>query len=255
MQFPQYAAHADMEERHWWFLARRQILRALLHEILPPSKSVHLIDVGCGTGGLTHFLSEDYHVTGIDPSADAIMFARERFPSQTFIHGYAPKDVPDFHQADAVLLIEVLEHIEHDQEFVRDLLENMKPGAVLVMMAPADMSLWGPHDDAFEHFRRYDSREEFRNLWKGTDSEELLVSFCNSRLYPVVKLMRKLSALRGKAWGKGGTDIGVPMKPLNVALRKIYESEAPVLHQLLRGEKRHGLQKGVSLIAILRKHL
>ncbi len=240
-----------MEELHWWFLARRQILLTLLHELIQPHGRI--IDVGCGTGGLTHFLSADYDVTGVEPSEDAIAFARKRFPSQKFIHGVAPKDVPNFSQADAILLIEVLEHIEDDRAFVQELFSAMKPGAVLIMMAPADTSLWGPHDDAFEHFRRYDSLAEFRKLWEGLSVEELLVSYCNSRLYPVVKMMRKLSAMRGKSWGKGGTDIEVPMKPVNTLLRKIYESESSTLLKFLKGKTSHTPRKGVTVIAILRK--
>lgn len=253
MQLPQYAAHADMEERHWWFLARRLILATLLHELLPPSKTTRLIDVGCGTGGLTHFLSNEYTVTGIDPSSDAIAFAQKRFPQNSFVHGHAPQDLADeFHRADGILLIEVLEHIEDDVGFVHRLIDAMQPGAFLVMMAPADMSLWGPHDDAFEHFRRYEGLDDFRRLWVGTPMKELLVSYCNRRLYSVVKGMRKMSAFRGKSWGKGGTDIDVPMAPVNAVLRAIYEGEAQTLLRALRVGMA-AYTKGVTVIAVLRK--
>ncbi len=241
-----------MEERHWWFLARRRILATLLHALLPPSRDTLLIDVGCGTGGLTNFFSKQYTIIGVDPSADAITFARERFPSSTFIHGKAPDDVPDFSRADAILLIEVLEHIEHDRDFVHQLITAMKSGAYLFIMAPADMSLWSPHDDAFEHFRRYESLEDFRNIWKGTPISERLVSYCNRRLYPVVKFMRAMSKRRGKSWGKGGTDIAVPMAPLNALLKKTFAGEERILLNALKG-KGCGYKKGVSVMAVLQK--
>lgn len=252
MQLPQFEAHADMEERHWWFLGRRTILRTLLHELILPSKDRLIVDVGSGTGGLTGFLSREYSVIGVEPTAEGIAFSQKRFPNCTFIHGHAPQDVPQLAEADTVLLIEVLEHVEKDVELVHALIAAMKPGAYLIMLAPADMSLWGPHDDAFEHFRRYDGVEGFRTLWAGTPVEELLVSHCMRRLYPVVKWMRRLSKLRGKSWGKGGTDIEVPMAPLNALLRRIYEGEAQTLRKALQ-KKCRGYRKGVSVLAVLRK--
>lgn len=241
-----------MEERHWWFLGRRTILKTLLHELLPPSRDRLIIDVGCGTGGVTKFFSDDYTVIGVEPTEEGVTAARGRFPDCRFIQGYAPQDVPEFSKADAVLLIEVLEHVEKDQELVHALIDGMQPGAYLIMLAPAEMALWGPHDDAFEHFRRYDSIDEFRDLWRGMPAREVLVSHCMRRLYPVVKLMRRLSKLRGKSWGKGGTDIEVPMAPVNAILKKIYEGEASTLLRALRGEGK-GYVKGVSVIAVLRK--
>ncbi len=253
MQLPQFQAHSEMEQNHWWFLGRQHILATLLRELLPPSKSTHLIDIGCGTGGLTQYFSGEYSVMGIDPSEDAICFAKQKFPACTFIRGNAPEDVRDeLSRADGVLLIEVLEHVEHDAEFVRSLLESMKSGAYLFIMAPADMSLWSPHDAAFEHYRRYDSVGEFRKLWDGPNVREVLVSYCNARLYPVVKLMRKLSKLRGKSWGKGGTDIEVPMKPVNVMLRNIFSGEAAHLKRVLHGTGKP-YSSGVTLMAVLKK--
>lgn len=252
MQLAQFQAHAAMEERHWWFLGRRTILRTLLHALVPPSKDKLVIDVGCGTGGVTKFLSNEYTVIGVEPTEEGVTAARNRFPECRFIQGYAPQNVPEFSKADAVLLIEVLEHVEKDRELVHALIDGMKTGAYLIMLAPADMALWGPHDDAFEHFRRYDSIDEFRDLWRGTAVREVLVSHCMRRLYPVVKCMRRLSKLRGKSWGKGGTDIEVPMALVNALLKKIYEGEATTLLKALQG-KGKGYDRGVSVIAILQK--
>lgn len=252
MQLPQFQAHAALEESHWWFLGRRHIIRDLLRTLLPPSQKISLVDVGCGTGGLTAFLSKEYTCIGIDPSSDGIAFARSRFPSSTFIHGYAPENIADtFQKADGILLIEVLEHVKEDVSFVHELITHMKPGAILLIMAPADMSLWGPHDVAFEHERRYD-KERLRATWKGERVEELLVSFCNSRLYPLVRLMRVLSRWKGHAWGEGGTDIALPSRPLNALLRWIFQGESQRLVQALKN--RHGgYSRGVTLIAVLRK--
>jgi len=251
MQLPQFQVHAATEEKHWWFTARREIFLALLKDVLPPSNEHLLIDVGCGTGGNTAAFGREYRCMGIDPIPEAIAFAQEKFPQQEFRTGSAPDDAQEeAAQADAVLLLDVLEHVEDDTGLVRKLLSHVKPGAYLLMMAPADPSLWSPHDEGFEHFRRYDL-ESFRALWTNLSVEEKLVSYCNTRLYPVVKALRLLSRWTGRAWGPSDTDLAVPVAPLNA-----------LLHWVFAGEKRHLLRalhkkalpykRGVSVLALLR---
>ena len=218
MQLPQFQVHAEVEDKHWWFLARREILRTVLHKIALPSKEKMILDVGCGTGGNTNALSDEYHCIGIDPIPEAIQFAMDRYPQVTFTCGYAPEDVPvEMASADVVLLMDVLEHIEDDFFFVSSLLSYMKPGAHLVCMAPADPTLWSAHDKGFEHYRRY-TTDRLRLLWKDLPVQERLVSYCNSRLYPLVKLAR----LRKKALGPNDTDLSLPAQPINQVFQWIF---------------------------------
>src|SRR5690606_11962729 len=51
MQLAQFDLHAQIERRHWWFVARRRIIRSLIEAAIPPDQDRLVIDVGCGTGG------------------------------------------------------------------------------------------------------------------------------------------------------------------------------------------------------------
>jgi len=242
-----------MERRHWWFLARVSILQGLLREILPPSKEKLIVDVGCGTGGVTFALSRQYRCLGIDPVPEAIASAEKRFPGTMFLCGHAPEDIPkQMKEADAVLLMDVLEHIEDDFLFTSALFSAMKPGAFLLLMAPADPGLWGAHDKGFEHYRRY-TLERLRLLWRDLPMNECLVSYCNTRLYPVVKLARARSRRKGKALGRHDTDISVPFFPINKLLYFLFASEMPVLRRVLRGKRKHGYRRGVSVFAVVQR--
>ena len=84
---PQFELNARIEEEHWWFCARRQIIEKLVRHLLPPADDVSIIDVGCGTGANIAALSRDYRGIGIDPSADAIEFASSRFSDVEFDPG------------------------------------------------------------------------------------------------------------------------------------------------------------------------
>src|SRR5271154_127582 len=46
----QFELHAQIEERHWWFVARRRILADLIANLAPPDPAATVLDVGCGAG-------------------------------------------------------------------------------------------------------------------------------------------------------------------------------------------------------------
>ncbi len=252
MQLPQFEMHAAVEEQHWWFLGRRRIVEQLLQELLAPGKGTRVVDVGCGTGGNTATLDRSYTCIGIDPIPEAIAFAREHFSGVRFLCGTAPRNIPDeIARADAVLLLDVLEHVEDDVLLVSELLAEMKRGAYLLLIAPADPALWGSHDRGFEHYRRY-TLERLRRIWRGLPVSELLVSHCNARLYPFVKLARTFSRMLGRSLGPKETDLSLPPRPLNALLYWIFAGEARRLVHALRGKGRE-YRRGVSVVAILRR--
>ena len=59
---------------------------------------------------------------------------------------------------DAVVYIDVLEHIEDDRGEMQRAAELLKPGGHLVVLSPAHQALYTPFDKAVGHFRRYNKR-------------------------------------------------------------------------------------------------
>ena len=59
----------------------------------------------------------------------------------------------------AVLMLDVVEHVEHDVAFVADNVEaSLAPGGWVLVSVPAYQSLFSDHDRALRHFRRYAPR-------------------------------------------------------------------------------------------------
>jgi SAM-dependent methyltransferase len=252
MQSPQFQMNSEIELRHWWFVARRRILAALIAKVLPPSPQSIVVDIGCGTGGNIAALAERYACVGIDPSGEAIALARARFPQVRFLAGMAPDDLGDVSRQTRLLLAtDVLEHVSDDFWLFSRLLAATAPGAYFLLTVPADPSLWSPHDQSHGHYRRYD-RARFERLWQGLPVTPLLVSYFNRRLYPLVKLVRVVNRWRGKAQGQAGTDFTIPAAPVNRLLAGIFAGESRRLVRLLDGRGR-GYAAGVSLVALLRR--
>ncbi len=254
MQSEQFQLHAEIEQRHWWFVARRQILRRLAAELIPPSAQTMVVDIGCGTGANIGALAGDYRCVGIDTSAEAIELAERRFPEVEFLTGRAPHDLGvRMGQARLFVMTDVLEHVADDFAMLSELLGAASPGSYFLLTVPADESLWSEHDESFGHYRRY-HRERLASLWAGLPVDTLLLSYFNSRLMPVIRAIRARNRRRGKASGHCGTDFWIPPGPINGALRAVMAGESKRLLGMIRGQASQDYPRGASLIAVLRRN-
>ena len=251
MQTAQHALHARVEDRHWWFTGRRRILRLLVDRMAPAGEGVTIVDVGCGTGANLAALAPGRHARGLDASADAVRLARERFPGLELACADDPLERRDWlAEADVVLLTDVIEHVEDDFLLLSRVLSAMRPGAQLLLTVPADMRLWGPHDEAFGHWRRYDVAR-LRATWEGLAVRERMLSAFNARLVPLIGLSRALSRRLGRAPGLAGTDFRMPPAPLNRLLAGVFAGECARLLAALEGGP--GYRAGASLLAVLQR--
>ncbi|MCC7084314.1 MAG: class I SAM-dependent methyltransferase [Pirellulales bacterium] len=255
MNSAQFQLHAQIEERHWWFVARRRILRDIVRQIAPSSghREQIVVDIGCGTGANLAALAAEFRCVGVDTSAEAIELAKSRFCGITFLCGDAPSEVrPWLARADVVLLTDVLEHVLDDRGLLESIVDICAPGAKLVITVPAEMKLWSPHDTAFGHFRRYDAKTLAR-VWAGLPVKQRMLTHFNHRLYPAVKFARSLSRLRGRSFGSVDTDFRLPAQPVNRLLERIFAGESRHLLKALDAD-RPAYDRGVSLIAVLDCH-
>ena len=127
----------------------------------------------------------------------------------------------------------------------------MRPGAFLLVTVPANLGLWSRHDESFGHYRRYDARR-LAQVWEGLPVRPLLTSYFNSRLYPLVKLVRTINRWRGEASGVAGTDFRIPARPVNRFMEAVFAGESRRLCRKLHG-RGAAYRQGVSLIALLER--
>ncbi|MDP8999429.1 MAG: class I SAM-dependent methyltransferase [Myxococcota bacterium] len=253
MRDAQFALHAELEDRHWWFLGRRTIVQRLLERVVPPRPDALVIDVGCGTGANIAALSSSYRCLGLDESAQAIDLAKSRFVGVEYACEAKLSACADrFGAASAVLLMDVLEHVQDEFAMLSQLLSLLRPGTHVLITVPADPSLWTIHDESFGHWRRYDIGR-LRETWRGLAVEERLLSPYNARLFPIIKAVRTMSKHRDRPAGKAGTDFSMPPWFVNHWLASLFSGEATLLERAIDHGTRPPYKRGASLIAILRR--
>lgn len=105
-----YLQLRKVEDKHWWFVGRRTIIKHMLLSIDLPKKT-RILDVGCGTGGNLSLLSEFGEVIGVEHDNQAVEIARTRELCKIY-RGSLPDRMPFSTQKfDLAVLLDVLEHI------------------------------------------------------------------------------------------------------------------------------------------------
>jgi len=125
-----------------------------------------VVEVGAGIGQITDSLvrtSAVKRVVAVEPDASFCTQHREMYPDHELIQGTA-KDLPTGTEWDALLSVNVLEHISAHEAEVK-LYANMlrKRQGHLCLFVPARPEIYSPIDKDFGHFRRY-RRKELRHL-------------------------------------------------------------------------------------------
>ena len=101
------------------------------------------------------------------------------------------KSISDFRGIQLVLLTDVIEHVEHDLLFMKELVNRVEEGTYFLITVPAHMMLWSSHDDYLHHFRRYNKE----GLIKLLSEVELTINkqqYIFGILFPIVFILRKI---------------------------------------------------------------
>ena len=248
-----YELHKEIEKKHWWFTARREIIHKILIRVAPPDDNLSIVNIGCGTGADLSYLSNSYRCIGIDSSKTAVSAAQKCAPSATVILSSSVEVVPKRLESERRLwlFLDVLEHIQDAHMFFSSYTQLMEPGETVIITVPANPKLWSYHDEAFGHYRRYTDKT-LQLIWCELPYKCLLLSHFNTRLYPLIWLVRKIENILGKTTGKDGSDFQLLPELLNTMLHKIFYGEYKRLLRIMDGSSSY--KYGTSLIAVLTKY-
>jgi SAM-dependent methyltransferase len=156
-----------------------------------------LLEVGCGEGrGIDKLLPGVTSYTAIDKIAPVIIKLQQKYPKARFISGNIPP-LSDFadQSFDSVVSFQVIEHIQDDRLFLKEIYRVLRPGGIAIITTPnrpysLSRNPW--------HIREY-TTQELTNLAKtfftdvtmqGIAGNEKVIEYYNQNKKSVEKLMR-----------------------------------------------------------------
>jgi hypothetical protein len=148
--------------RHPWETARLAILQRLLDRHAPIRDHALVVDIGCGDAFVIGSLADAFPGAafgGVDSALteSAVNDISRRTPRPNLVLSNTPDTFAGVAPANAVLLMDVIEHVPDDVEFLNELLRRdfVGPDSTLIVTVPAYPSLFSAHDVFLRHYRRY----------------------------------------------------------------------------------------------------
>jgi SAM-dependent methyltransferase len=233
-----YQQMAELDERHWWYRARREILAELIgREVRLPAKA-KVLEIGCGTGHNLAMLGKFGRVDALELDEEARAVAEKRLGRKALSSPLPELGGVAERHYDLIAALDVIEHIDDDAAAIASIAARLKPSGKLVMTVPAHQWMWSAHDVVNHHKRRY-SRRGLKRLIERSPLKLEKVGYFNSLLFPLALADRLASKVRGKR----DADLTLPPAPLNAALEKIFAAERHLVGRL-------PLPPGLSLFAV-----
>jgi SAM-dependent methyltransferase len=212
MEKAEYRKHFELEERHWWFRGRRQMLLALLRDARLAARPLVWLDAGCGTGFNMTVWKAFGEVHGCDRSAEALAFCRQR--------GLASLVRADVQRLpyregafDIISFLDVLYHkaVGDDVSALREAARHLKPGGIILISDSAFSVLRSRHDEAMHARERY-RKKTLKPRIEAAGFEVVRMGYFNFFLFPALLAVRLLERRRGR---NGDTSpAGSDLKPV-----------------------------------------
>jgi len=221
---------------HWYYRAKALALESYLRDVAFTS----VLDVGAGSGYFSRHLLRN---TGarvaycVDPnypgeSAESVA-GKELFFVRKVVRS----------EADLVLLMDVVEHVDDDSAIIREYAQMCPENATFLISVPAFQWLWSTHDDFLGHRRRYN----LGTLEAAVMRAGLRVCSCNyyfGAIFPMAAMVRLIRRFT-RSGGSATTDLHRHNRFTNAALLALCRMELPLL--------RHNRWFGLSAFCLARR--
>ncbi len=165
----------DEKRNHPWEYARCKVIFDILKPYINNfSKDLHVLDIGCGDLFSLNQFCKEFGIyrpvaVAIDTAFDDQVISSLRKKYQDLpVRLY--KDFQEVKlnqgQASIVFLLDVVEHIENNHDFLELLLQQsyIDKNTIFIITVPAFNTLFSKHDQWLGHYRRYSQKELKRTV-------------------------------------------------------------------------------------------
>lgn len=230
----------ELEERHWWHRAKRELILRLLPQYIS-RKRIKFLDIGCGTGKNVETFAQLGESWGLDMSTQALSFAKKR-GLKHLVKGTAEKTRLHSQSFDIVTLLDVLEHTD-DVKSLKEVHRILKVHGLVVITVPAYQWLFSRWDEVLHHKRRY-NKHGLEDVLRDTGYTVEKISYIYSFLIiPIVVVRAIKSIFFSRSYG---SDFRLSSPVINHLMLAICRIEAGIIQQGY-------VPFGTSLVCIARK--
>lgn len=150
-----YAKQFEFSNGHWWFESRKEIIKKFLDK--NTKGQMKILDFGCGVGINIEMLQNYGDVYVFDESKDANKYIRKnkKIDENKIIKNINDSDI----RFDLILALDVLEHIEDDNEVIQMFYKKLNKNGKILITVPAYQFLFSSKDEILMHKRRYNLKE------------------------------------------------------------------------------------------------
>jgi SAM-dependent methyltransferase len=151
-----FAALAEMEATHFWFVARNELIVGLANRFFPCAK--RFLEIGCGNGAVLGALAASRpweRLVGSDLHPTGLKQARTRLPPEVELVQMDARAIPAVNAFDLTGAFDIVEHVADDEAVLRGLRRATAIGGGTIIAVPQHPSLWSRADEIGHHQRRY----------------------------------------------------------------------------------------------------
>jgi SAM-dependent methyltransferase len=180
---------ASLEEGHFWFVSRNQVILGLIDKFFPTAR--RFLEIGCGTGFVLRALAAARNwerLAGSELHPAGLAYARKRLPDVELVQMDA-RDIPAVGAFDLTGAFDVIEHIAEDEAVLRGLRAATVTGGGTIIAVPQHPWLWSRADEIAHHERRY-RRGELEGKLSRNGFEVLFSSSFTALLLPLMAASR-----------------------------------------------------------------
>ena len=157
-------------QNHFWFRGKSAFIEILLSRV-SNNQNTKILNVGAGTGEDISSISKFGNVYAIDIDAKSLVL----IPDSSVVEKKTADACNISYKNnffDIVVAFDVIEHVKDDQKMIDEVHRVLKPQGSFIFTAPAFNFLFGAHDRALHHHRRY-NKKMVHQLFKNYEQKKL----------------------------------------------------------------------------------
>uniref|UniRef100_UPI00404AB67D class I SAM-dependent methyltransferase n=1 Tax=Flavobacterium sp. TaxID=239 RepID=UPI00404AB67D len=239
-----------IEEESFWFKHRNNII---VEAVKSYSDEKVLFDIGGGNGYVSKAMEESgIEVALVEPGINGCLNAQKR-KLKTIICSTLEDSEIKKNSIPNIGLFDVVEHIEDDLSFLKNVNNFLKPGGFVFITVPAFNILWSKEDEDAGHYRRY-TINTIKEVLEHSGLQVKYATYIFSFLIVPIFLTRTLPSFLG--FNKHSNEIKKHKKSHSISTNFIKRIVDFILKREVNKVKtRKKIMSGSSVFIIAKKHI